>query len=212
MEHQFTLRFRLGPADGNRDDIIERLGAAGCTDALVGIGAAGHVSLAFSREAASLEKAIQEAIANVKAALPGAELIAVELESPTGPRLGVAKGRFEVPEDIDAHNDEVAELFYGSSTETVGACSAPEDPLLTIAEAATSLGASRPYASMLADAGKLGEVIVAEDGRRCVRAVAVAAYLATQNQLTDDAPSPRQAGMDAGLYDHPEGGHRKPSS
>ena len=28
-----------------------------------------------------------------------------------GADWGVAKGRFEVPEDIDAHNDEVAQLF-----------------------------------------------------------------------------------------------------
>lgn len=31
----------------------------------------------------------------------------------TGLRLGVAKGLFEVPDDIDAHNDEVARLFAG---------------------------------------------------------------------------------------------------
>ncbi|WP_144426481.1 hypothetical protein [Burkholderia pseudomallei] len=139
MEHQFTLRFRLGPAGSNRDDIIERLGAAGCTDALVGIGAVRHVSLAFCREATSLENAIREATADVEAALPGAKLIAEELESPTGPRLGVARGVFEVPDDIDAHNDEVAALFHGSSIETLGAGSAPEDPLLTIADAATRL-------------------------------------------------------------------------
>lgn len=30
------------------------------------------------------------------------------------PRIGVARGRFEVPDDIDAHNDEVARLFLGS--------------------------------------------------------------------------------------------------
>jgi hypothetical protein len=30
-------------------------------------------------------------------------------------RLGVAKGQFEVPDDIDAHNDEVAQLFQGGS-------------------------------------------------------------------------------------------------
>jgi len=36
----------------------------------------------------------------------------VSLDSPAmGRQLGVAKGRFEVPEDIDAHNDEVARLF-----------------------------------------------------------------------------------------------------
>jgi len=28
-------------------------------------------------------------------------------------RIGLAKGEFEVPDDIDAHNAEVAELFLG---------------------------------------------------------------------------------------------------
>jgi hypothetical protein len=32
-----------------------------------------------------------------------------------GPRLGIAKGKFEVPDDIDAHNDEVARLFIGGA-------------------------------------------------------------------------------------------------
>lgn len=32
---------------------------------------------------------------------------------PVGPRIGVAKGKFEVPDAIDAHNEEVARLFMG---------------------------------------------------------------------------------------------------
>lgn len=35
MEYTFTLTYRLPESDGNRHDIVERLGAAGCTDALV---------------------------------------------------------------------------------------------------------------------------------------------------------------------------------
>ncbi len=30
-----------------------------------------------------------------------------------GQRLGLAKGKFEVPDSIDAHNEEVAWLFMG---------------------------------------------------------------------------------------------------
>ncbi len=38
----------------------------------------------------------------------------VPLDAPTGGmRLGLAKGLFEVPDDIDRHNDEVAALFHG---------------------------------------------------------------------------------------------------
>lgn len=87
MEYQFTLRLKLAPSDVDRDAIVERLGAAGCTDALVGIGVAGHVGFLFSREAASIEEAVREAAAVVEAALPGAKLIAVELESATGTRI-----------------------------------------------------------------------------------------------------------------------------
>ncbi len=41
---------------------------------------------------------------------PAARLVAME-DTPMGMRLGVAKGQFEVPDDIDAHNAEVAALF-----------------------------------------------------------------------------------------------------
>jgi hypothetical protein len=32
---------------------------------------------------------------------------------PAGKRIGVAKGKFKVPETIDTHNDEVARTFLG---------------------------------------------------------------------------------------------------
>jgi len=32
-------------------------------------------------------------------------------------RIGVAKGCFDVPDDIDAHNDELARLFLGGGNE-----------------------------------------------------------------------------------------------
>ena len=41
---------------------------------------------------------------------PAARLVAMA-DAPMGMRLGVAKGQFEVPDDIDAHNAEVATLF-----------------------------------------------------------------------------------------------------
>jgi antitoxin (DNA-binding transcriptional repressor) of toxin-antitoxin stability system len=43
---------------------------------------------------------------------PAARLVPVE-SGATGPRIGAAKGCFEVPDDIDAHNDEVAAMFLG---------------------------------------------------------------------------------------------------
>ncbi|CAH0445632.1 hypothetical protein LMG10661_01833 [Ralstonia syzygii subsp. syzygii] len=79
------------------------------------------------------------------------------------------------------------------------------DTLLTTAEAATKLEVSRPYVSMLCDAGKLGEIVVTEGGHRRIRASAVEAYLAARIKQSEGAPSPREAGVDAGLYKHPEG-------
>lgn len=43
---------------------------------------------------------------------PVARLVPVR-EQPVERRIGVAKGRFEVPDSIDDHNDEVAALFGG---------------------------------------------------------------------------------------------------
>lgn len=37
--------------------------------------------------------------------------------SSPGDRIGVAHGRFEVPDDIDTHNDEVARLFLGADSD-----------------------------------------------------------------------------------------------
>jgi len=41
----------------------------------------------------------------------------VPLDTPAGGmQLGLAKGLFEVPDDIDRHNDEVAALFHGGGS------------------------------------------------------------------------------------------------
>src|SRR3712207_569678 len=77
MEYEFTLKYKLDPKDADHDELVERLGAAGCTDALVGLGMAGHLGLEFVREAASAEDAILSALADVKGAIPGAKLIEV---------------------------------------------------------------------------------------------------------------------------------------
>ncbi|MDF7648882.1 DNA-binding protein [Erwiniaceae bacterium L1_54_3] len=74
MEFEFTLRFQLSEAVSD-DEALERLGAAGCTDALVGTGVAGKFSLMYCREAGSAQQAIRDALAEVTQALPDAELI-----------------------------------------------------------------------------------------------------------------------------------------
>lgn len=74
MEYTFTLKYRLLPADQNVDDLIERLGAEGCDDALVGVGQPGRMALEFTREADSARDALQSALADVKRAMPEAQL------------------------------------------------------------------------------------------------------------------------------------------
>lgn len=72
MEYEFTLNYEI---DGNVDAALERLGAAGCTDALVGIGSPGQLCLEFRREAVSEAAAIESAKADVGRALPEAVLM-----------------------------------------------------------------------------------------------------------------------------------------
>lgn len=44
---------------------------------------------------------------------PVAKLVPLDSANSHGPRLGVVKGLFEVPDSIDKMNDEVAKLFLG---------------------------------------------------------------------------------------------------
>lgn len=76
-EYDFGLRFSLPPDETHSDELVERLGDAGCDDALIGIGRAGRIAFDFSREADSAYDAILSAIADVKRALPGADLVEV---------------------------------------------------------------------------------------------------------------------------------------
>lgn len=77
MEYTFTLKYQL--ADEGRDPgtLVERLGEAGCDDALVGVGQPGRLALEFTREAADAEAAVRSALADVRRAVPTAKLIEV---------------------------------------------------------------------------------------------------------------------------------------
>lgn len=74
-EYSFTLTYRLADEDRDLDALVERLGEAGCTDALVGIGTTGRLALEFVREAEDAELALRRALEDVKAAIPSAILI-----------------------------------------------------------------------------------------------------------------------------------------
>jgi prevent-host-death family protein len=44
---------------------------------------------------------------------PAAKLVPVTAK-PRGVRLGLAEGKFKIPDDIDRDNDLIEEMFYGS--------------------------------------------------------------------------------------------------
>jgi len=75
VEYDFVLKFRLAKGSARQQDLVERLGKAGCDDAVVGIGQPGRIALDFTREADSAEQAIISALEDVKRAVPDAELI-----------------------------------------------------------------------------------------------------------------------------------------
>lgn len=76
-DYEYTLRFSLPPSERDADDLDERLFAGGCDDALIGIGRPGLLALDFTRRAASAREAMMSAVADVRRAVPGAELIEV---------------------------------------------------------------------------------------------------------------------------------------
>src|SRR5690606_27543650 len=77
MEYTFTLKFQLVDENGDPSELVERLGEAGCDDALVGIGRRGRLALEFTREANNAAEAVLSALRDVKQAIPSARLIEV---------------------------------------------------------------------------------------------------------------------------------------
>lgn len=63
----------------------------------------------LSRLVEAVESGDESEILIARNGKPVARLTAVKQN--VGKRIGVAKGRFEVPDDIDLYNDEIAELF-----------------------------------------------------------------------------------------------------
>ncbi len=59
-----------------------------------------------------IEKGVEKEIVIARNGRAAARLVPM-LAATAAKRLGVAKGKFTVPDDIDAHNAEVARLFHG---------------------------------------------------------------------------------------------------
>lgn len=66
----------------------------------------------LSRLVEAIEQGQEREIVIARNGRPAARLVPLE-SAPAGKRIGVAKGKFMVPDSIDAHNDEVARLFLG---------------------------------------------------------------------------------------------------
>ncbi len=66
----------------------------------------------LSRLVEAIELGEEREIVIARNGRPAAKLVPIDVQ-PTGKRIGVAKGSFTVPDDIDAHNEEVARLFMG---------------------------------------------------------------------------------------------------
>ena len=68
----------------------------------------------LSRLVDDIEQGREREIIIARNGKPAARLVAME-QAPAVNRIGVAIGLFEVPDSIDLHNAEVAQLFNGGS-------------------------------------------------------------------------------------------------
>ena len=68
----------------------------------------------LSRLVEALEQGREREIIIARNGRPVAKLVPLEARSPEK-RLGVAKGLFDVPDDIDTRNADIARMFDGSS-------------------------------------------------------------------------------------------------
>lgn len=66
----------------------------------------------LSRLVDAIDQGRESEIVIARNGRPAAKLVPMD-SFPTGKRIGVAKGKFKVPDNIDTHNEEVARLFLG---------------------------------------------------------------------------------------------------
>lgn len=66
----------------------------------------------LSRLVEAIEHGQEREIIFVRNGRPVAKLVPID-SAPVGQRIGRAKGKFDVPDTIDAHNEELARLFAG---------------------------------------------------------------------------------------------------
>lgn len=66
----------------------------------------------LSRLVEAIEQGQEREIVIARNGRPAAKLVPIDAV-PAGKRIGVAKGKFTVPDNIDTHNDEIARMFVG---------------------------------------------------------------------------------------------------
>lgn len=71
-----------------------------------------QAKFSLSRWVEAIEMGQEREIIIARNGRPAAKLVPID-SVPACQRIGVAKGKFDVPEPIDAHNDEAAGLFMG---------------------------------------------------------------------------------------------------
>ena len=69
----------------------------------------------LSRLVEAIEQGREHEIIIARNGRPAARLVPIDAR-PVGKRIGAAKGKFEVPDDIDADNDKVARMFIGGQS------------------------------------------------------------------------------------------------
>ena len=70
----------------------------------------------LSKLVEAIEQGEEREIIIARNGRPAAKLVSID-DLAAGLRLGVAKGLFDVPDNIDASNSEVAQLFLNGSSE-----------------------------------------------------------------------------------------------
>jgi prevent-host-death family protein len=68
----------------------------------------------LSRLVEAVESGAESEIIIARNGMPAAKLVPLTAR-PAGPRIGIAKGRFTVPDDIDIDNEAIEKLFGGSA-------------------------------------------------------------------------------------------------
>jgi prevent-host-death family protein len=69
----------------------------------------------LSRLIKAIEQGEEHEIVIARNGRPAAKLVPIERSDPVK-RIGIAKSKFEIPDDIDVDNSEIAKLFRGDAS------------------------------------------------------------------------------------------------